>query len=128
MKDIENVKVKTLLSLYQKNIESEEEIDGIDSIEIRELFEKMHPANASKLIKDISNGIDNGFDPQGTYHPEFQSVVNYIVKDPSERYEEPQELMNRYSIIADKENYKKYKELEEKYGSLSEVLDQVEKD
>lgn len=125
--DIKEVKVKTLLNSFQNDIESgEKEIDGLASLEVEKLFEEIHPVNAAKIIKSITNGVDNGFTGQGSYHPDFQRVIHSIVKDPEDRFDNTEELTETYNIITDKETYEKYHELKEEYGSLEDMLRELE--
>jgi hypothetical protein len=126
-KKIEEVKVKTLLNEFQNDIEpGDEEIDGLASLELEKLFEDVHPVNAAKIIRSITNGIDNGFTGQGSYHPDFQRVIHSIVKDPEDRFDNTEELTETYNIVTDEETYKKYHELKEEYGSLEDMLNELE--
>ena len=44
-------------------------------------FEEIHPAAAATLIRQISEGLDNGYTGQGVAHPDFQRAIRQVARE-----------------------------------------------
>ena len=63
----------------QSNYDTPEGYDTAGRLVIREAFTDAHPAVAGTLVRELAEGLDDGFTAQGKSHPDFQRVLRPIL-------------------------------------------------
>lgn len=85
--------LREVLLIYGESLETDMKKEDIATdfdkplnIIMQDVFSEIHPANASQLLRDLSNGIDKGYTAQGSFHPDFQRTIQSLQKDPEDLY------------------------------------------
>lgn len=70
--------LRDLLATYDDGVDGEQ----LSLAEVFEFWGKVHPAEAGSAIRHIDMGIERGFTAQGNRHPDYQSTIRQVTREP----------------------------------------------
>lgn len=74
--------IRDLLGVYDPSLTD----DPLSLVEVHYLFGQIHPADAGRIVRDVSMGVGKwGFTAQGCRHPDFQNRIRALQKEPYAR-------------------------------------------